>query len=440
MATPKIQSIRGMGDVLPIGQKQFIYQSDKWVWLKREFADWVENHGYRYIETPVVEELELFKRTSGETSDIVGKEMYLVRRSSGVGEDQDFTLALRPEGSAGVCRAVVEHGLSQSASGLKFYYVAPMFRSERPQRGRYRQHTQIGVEMFKEPGPAADVEIISIIAGFYARIGLKDFIVKINSVGDAESRPRYRDVLVKFLEQFKDRMSEDARGRLYSNPMRCLDSKDERDREMFAAAPVILDHLNQECADHFAEVQKGLTTLGVPFEVNPRLVRGLDYYTKTAFEVECNTLEGAIKVIGGGGRYDGLVEQVGGPPTPGIGFGSSIERALLAVESQKIPVPGFPPPRVLVAYMDSGVKYEALRIAALLRNEGVYTEFLYNAKNLGKQMKAAAEMNAEYVVMLGGVEWDRGEVRVKNFRTQEQQDVPRADVLDFLKMRLAGTR
>ncbi len=427
-----------MADVLPVGQRQFLYQSDKWVWLKREFSAWVENHGYRYIETPVVEELELFKRTSGETSDIVGKEMFLVRRSAGEGADEDESLCLRPEGSAGVCRAVVEHGLAKSASGLKFYYIAPMFRAERPQRGRYRQHTQLGVEIFKEPSAAADVEIISILAGFYKKIGLKDYVVKINSVGDNECRPRYRDTLIRFLEQFKDRMSEDSRNRLYANPMRCLDSKDPQDQELFAGAPTILEHLNQECIDHFAELKQGLTALGIPFEINPRLVRGLDYYTKTAFEVECNTLDGAIKVIGGGGRYDGLVAQIGGPSTPGVGFGSSIERTLLAIESQSVPVPGFSTPRVLVAYMDSGVKYDAFRIVEELRMNGIHTEFLYQAKNLGRQMKEAAEIGVEYVVMVGGEEWDRGEIRLKNFKTQEQADIPKDNIIGVVRMRLAG--
>ena len=423
MTTPKIQSIRGMGDVLPVGQKQFLYQSGNWVWLKRQFADWVEAHGYRYVETPVVEELELFKRTSGETSDIVGKEMYLVRRSSTGDEAGDFSLALRPEGSAGVCRAVVEHGLARSHAGLKFYYIAPMFRSERPQRGRYRQHTQIGIELFKEKDAAADVEVIAILSGFYQRIGLKDFVVHVNSVGDPECRPRYREVLIQFLEQFKDAMSEDARARLYANPMRCLDSKDENDQRLFADAPNMLDHLNAECADHFAEVKAGLEKLGVPFIVDPRLVRGLDYYTKTAFEAKCNTLDGAIKTIGAGGRYDGLVEQLGGPATPGIGFGSSVERTLLALESQQIAPPPPAPPRVLVAYMDAGVKYDALKLAEDLRARGISTEFLYHAKNLGRQLKEAGDLDVEYVVIYGGQEWDRGEVMLKNFRTREQESV-----------------
>jgi histidyl-tRNA synthetase len=421
-----------MGDVLPVGQRQFIYQSANWTWVRGEFARWVESHGYRYIETPVVEEIELFKRTSGETSDIVNKEMFLVKRSAGSGEDAssaEFDLCLRPEGSAGVCRAVVEHGLARSQTGLKFYYMAPMFRSERPQKGRYRQHTQLGAEIFKEAAPSADVEVIAMLYGFYAKLGLKQIKVHLNSVGDKECRPRYREILIAYLEQFLDRMSEDSRARLHVNPMRCLDSKDPRDQELFKDAPKMVDHLNDDCREHFEEVKLGLTKLGIPFELDPKLVRGLDYYCKTAFEVKCDSLDGAIKTIGGGGRYDGLVEQLGGPPTPGVGFGSGIERVLLALESQSIAAPALNRPRILVAYMDAGVKYDAMALAEQYRQGDVPTEFMYAAKNLGRQLKEASDKEVDFVVIVGGEEWDRGEVAVKNFTTREQFNVPAADAV-----------
>lgn len=437
MSQSKITSIRGMGDVLPVGQKQFIYQTDKWTWVRSQFTRWAENHGYRYIETPVVEEIELFKRTSGETSDIVNKEMYLVRRSSfGDDADKGFELCLRPEGSAGVCRAVVEHGLARSSSGLKFYYIAPMFRSERPQRGRYRQHTQLGLEIFKEDTAASDVEVIAILYGFYRSLGLDQLTVALNSVGDPNCRPAYRKALVAFLEPLMDRMSEDSRQRVHTNPLRCLDSKDPVDQELFANAPNIIDYLDDACAEHFEEVKEGLTILGIPFEIDPRLVRGLDYYTKTAFEVKCNSLDGAIKTIGGGGRYDGLVEQIGGPATPAVGFGSGIERVLLAIESQGIEVPVGTRPRVLVAYLDGGVKYDALKLAEDFRTAGVATDFVYRAKNLSKQFKAANDSAVDFVVIVGGEEWDRGEVRVKTLASGEQQDLPREQVVESLSSRL----
>ncbi len=428
-----VQSIRGMGDVLPVGQKQLIYQSEKWVWLRRAYDEWTMAHGYRYIETPIVEEIDLFKRTSGETSDIVNKEMYLVRRSSQDGdEEKGFHLCLRPEGSAGVSRAVVEHGLARSASGLKFYYMAPMFRSERPQKGRYRQHTQIGAEVFKEESPAADVEVIALLYNFYRRIGLEQLELNINSVGDPNCRPAYREALIKFLEQFKDKMSEDSRARMYSNPMRCLDSKDRKDQELFADAPMMLEYLNEECSEHFAEVKMGLEKLGIPFTVNPRLVRGLDYYTKTAFEVLCKSLDGAIQTIGGGGRYDGLVELLGGPPTPAVGFGSGIERVLLALDSQNIEIPGYPAPRALIAYLDNGVKYDALKMAEELRSQGHAIEFVYRAKNLGKQLSHANKLGANFAVIVGGVEWERGEVSLKNLITRDERAVKIEDVSKIL--------
>ncbi len=431
MTQKKVKSVRGMGDILPCGQKNFIYQSQNWLWVCDQFRSWAEVHGYRYIETPVVEELELFKRTSGETSDIVGKEMYLVGRSSAEGPT-DFSLAMRPEGSAGVCRAVSEHGLSRNQPELKFYYIAPMFRSERPQRGRYRQHTQVGIEIFKEEGAATDVEVLSLQYGFYRKLGLKEITLKLNSVGDKDCRPVYRKVLIEYLEQFKDAMSEDSKSRLYTNPLRCLDSKDPKDQELFKDAPSILDYLNDDCKDHFDEVKLGLDKLGIPYEIDSRLVRGLDYYTKTAFEFSCETLDGSIKVIGGGGRYDGLVEQIGGAPTPGIGFGSSIERILLAVESQKITVPASVSASVLVAYLDSGVKYDALALTEELRDSGVYTDFIYQAKNLGKQMKEASNKDVDFVVIVGGEEWDRGEVMLKHFKTREQEVLPKEKLLERL--------
>jgi histidyl-tRNA synthetase len=220
--------------------------------------------------------------------------------------------------------------------------------------------------------------------------------------------------------------------------MRCLDSKDPRDQELFVDAPKMVDHLSEESHDHFEEVKRGLTKLGVAFELDPKLVRGLDYYTKTAFEVKCQTLDGAIKTIGGGGRYDGLVEQLGGTPTPGIGFGSGIERVLLALESQGINAPAAAPSRVLVAYMDSGVKYEAMAIAEGLRRQDIRTEFMYTAKNLGRQLNEAGDKNVDYVVIVGGTEWDNGEVTLKNFQTREQERVPAGEAVERLVARIRG--
>jgi histidyl-tRNA synthetase len=414
---PTLQAIRGMDDVLPTGSSSFVYQSRNWTEIKRLYAAWVESHGYRYVETPVVEYTELFKRTSGETSDIVSKEMYTFEDQGG------RQLSLRPEGSASVCRAVVEHGLAKSGSGLKYYYLAPMFRAERPQRGRYRQHTQMGLEIFQETDPTADAEVISILHGFFRRLGLRNLVVHINSVGTSACRPAYREKLLAFLEPHRAALSEDSRRRLDVNPLRILDSKDPGDQEITANAPMMVDHLDPESDEHFRAVRVLLDRLGVPHVINPRLVRGLDYYTRTAFEVQCESLDGAIKVIGGGGRYDGLVEQIGGPPTPAVGFGSGIERVLLALESQGIALGADNPPQVVMAYLDEPAKVEAFAIAATLREAGIEAEFPYRSRALGKQLTAAAKSGARFAVIVGGDEWARGEVVLRDMVTRDQRPV-----------------
>ncbi len=422
-----LQTIRGMDDVLPVGASSAVYESESWTEIKRRYAEWVELHGYRYLETPVLEHTELFKRTSGETSDIVSKEMYTFTDAG------DRQLSMRPEGSASVCRAVVQHGLASAASGLKFYYLAPMFRAERPQKGRYRQHTQMGLEIFKESDPTADAEAIAVLYGFFRRLGLEQLKVNLNTVGSPACRPAYREVLVAYLKQHFDRLSEDSQRRVEVNPMRVLDSKDPRDADIVAGAPVMLDHLDDDCATHFAGVRAALDKLGVPYEINPRLVRGLDYYTKTAFELTCDSLDGAIKVIGGGGRYDGLVEQIGGPSTPAVGFGSGIERVLLALESQNIKLTRPARPVVRMAYMDEAAKLEAFALAARLRDEGFEVEFPYQTRSLTKLLQAAVKSGARFGVIVGGDEWQRGEVLLKDFARREQNAVPLGELVTAMR-------
>lgn len=412
-----IQSVKGMDDVLPVGFSGPVYDSSQWTALRRLYADWAELHGYRYVETPVLEPTELFKRTSGETSDIVSKEMYTFVR----GEN---SLSMRPEGSASVCRAVVEHGLATAQSALRFYYVAPMFRAENPQKGRYRQHTQLGLEVFKEPDPTADAEVVALLWHFYRRLGLRDISLNINSVGSPACRPAYREKLVAYLRQFESRLSEDSQRRIDVNPMRVLDSKAPQDQEIVAGAPILLDHLDDECRAHFEGVQAALKALDVPFEINPRLVRGLDYYAKTAFEFSCNTLDGSIKVIAGGGRYDGLVEQIGGPPTPAVGFGSSIERVLLALDSQKIRLGGPSRPRAAMAWFDEAARMNALALAMKLRGAGIEVEFPYKPRKLNKLLESAGKSGARFVVIVGGDEWTRGEVLLKDFELKTQEALP----------------
>lgn len=428
MASTNLQAIRGMNDLLPVGSKSPITDANLYVAIQRLFADWVEAAGYRYIQTPVVEMTELFKRSSGETSDIVSKEMYSFEDQGG------RDLSLRPEGSASVCRAVIEHGLAASGSGLRFYYVAPMFRAERPQRGRYRQHIQLGVEIFKEDDASADAEVIAILYKFFTeKLGLDKISVGLNSVGSPACRPAYRDALVGYLRGHEASLSEDSRRRLETNPMRVLDSKAEQDAPIVADAPVLLDYLDADCRDHFGAVQRHLDAVGVPFTIMPRLVRGLDYYTKTAFELTCDTLDGAIKVIGGGGRYDGLVEQLGGPATPAVGFGSGIERVILALESQGKTVAPERAPAVYVAALTPDDKSAALAVAFELRAAGIEAEIGYRDRGLGKQLGAAAKNGARFAVIVGGEEAAKGQVSLKDFTTRDQRPVDRAKLVEALR-------
>lgn len=425
------QTIRGMDDVLPEKASSVVYHSEAWVELRRRYADWVERHGFRYIETPVVEYTDLYKRTSGETSDIVSKEMYTFNDAGG------RSLTLRPEGTAGICRAVAQHGLSASGQNLRFYYVAPMFRAERPQKGRYRQHTQVGLEVFRETDPLVDAEVIAILLGFYRSLGLGQLSLHINSVGSPVCRPAYRDKLVAYLREHEGALSEDSRRRLPINPMRVLDSKEPQDQPIVAGAPKMIDHLDEECATHFAAVRAALDRLGIAYTVNPRLVRGLDYYVKTAFEVMCESLDGSIKVIGGGGRYDGLVEQLGGPPTPGIGYGAGIERILMACDSQGITLAPRRAPLVWVAYVDDAARLDAFAMTQELRAAGLNVDFSHRPRKLGKQLEAAAKAGAAVGVILGGDEATRGECQLKNFADRSQRAVALATVNDELA-RLLG--
>ncbi len=413
-----LQAIRGMDDVLPQGYSGEVYNSASWTALRRLYSDWAELHGFRYVETPVLEPTELFKRTAGETSDIVSKEMYTFEDAGG------RSLSMRPEGSASVCRAVVQHGLAASGGDLRFYYVAQMFRAERPQKGRYRQHTQLGLEIFKESDPTADAEAIGVLYHFLRRLGLKEITVQINSVGSPACRPAYREKLVEYLREHSGKLSADSQRRMETNPMRILDSKAGQDQDIIANAPVMVDWLDDECREHFEGLKAALSAIEVPCELNPRLVRGLDYYTKTAFEVTCGTLEGAIKVIGGGGRFDGLIEQIGGPPTDAVGFGSSIERVLLALESQNIMLPQPNRPKVRMAFFDDATKLAAFKLARGLREESIEVEFPYRSRSLTKMLQAANKAGVRLVAIIGGDEWERGEVLLKDFAEGTQTAIP----------------
>lgn len=368
-------------------------------------------YGFSEIRTPIFEFTEVFARTLGDTSDIVTKEMYTFEDKGG------DRITLRPEGTAGVARAFISEGLAQKLP-LKFFYRGPMFRYERPQKGRQRQFHQIGVELLGVDRPLADIEVIAMGAQILDELGLAGHIVcEINSLGDSDSRKAYRAELVKYLEGHRDALSEDSRGRLKRNPLRILDSKEERDKAVIADAPLMSDSLNDDSRRFFDELLNGLETAGVAYKLNPRLVRGLDYYCHTAFEFTTDAL-GAQGTVLGGGRYDGLIKQMGGPATPGIGWAAGVERLAMLIED--MPRPARP---IVVVPVGADAADPALDATQRLRRVGLTVDLGYSG-NLSKRMKRANALNACAVVLLGEDEMARGVATVRDMDSGEQAEVP----------------
>ena len=381
-----------------------------------------ELYGYGDMATPVFEFTGVFARSLGETSDVVAKEMYTFTDRGG----EEITL--RPENTASVMRAVLQHGMLQSVP-LRFFYAGPMFRYERPQKGRMRQFHQIGVELVGAPEPLADVEVVAIGRHVLDALGLgAEVTLELNSLGDPASRAAYRDALKAYLERFKDDLSEDSRARLERNPLRILDSKDERDRRIVAEAPPLEDHYNDESRRFFEEVKAGLEQLGIAYRVNRNLVRGLDYYTHTAFEFTTTKL-GAQSAVIAGGRYDGLMEQLGGPPTPGVGWAAGIERLGLLLD-------GTPPARTPVALVPIGpaAEREAVALAGELRHAGVAVDLAFKGKP-GQRMKRADRIGAATAVVFGDDELATGQVLLRDLATGEQRPVDRAGLVAALEER-----
>jgi histidyl-tRNA synthetase len=378
-----------------------------------------ECFGYLEIETPIFEFSEVFKRTLGDTSDIVTKEMYTFADRGGE------TITLRPEGTAGVARAFISGGLAQHVP-LKYFYSGPMFRYERPQKGRLRQFHQTGVELLGVADPAGDVEIIALGVEVLRRIGIWDrCYLEINSLGDAESRRAYREVLVSYLSGYKDKLSRESQERLERNPMRILDSKDEGDKEIVANAPVYSDYLNQASLDFFSRVLEGLEAIGIPHAVNPRLVRGLDYYCHTCFEIISDDL-GAQGTVMGGGRYDGLIGIMGGPETPGVGWASGVERCMMLLKEELAA-------RRPIALVPVGKDAErsALILANTIRRAGLPADLGYSG-NMGKRMKRANKINARVAVILGETELAKNVAALRDLDSGEQREVPLDRLIESL--------
>ncbi len=407
----KIQAIRGMNDILPD-------QSPVWQYLESSVRDMFRRYGYQEIRLPILEQTELFRRSIGEVTDIVEKEMYTFEDRNG------DSLTLRPEGTAGCVRAAEEHGLLFNQT-RKLWYAGPMFRHERPQKGRYRQFHQMGVECFGMTGPDIDAELLVMTARLWRALGLEEHVrLEINTLGTAESRANYRAALVTYLEQYRDRLDEDSLRRLGTNPLRILDTKDPGTRELLADAPVLNDYLDDDARQHFAGLCALLEAAGVAYEVNPRLVRGLDYYGKTVFEWVTDSL-GAQGTICAGGRYDGLVEQLGGKPTPGVGFAMGLERLVLLLQTLELI-----PERVnndadiyLVAVGEAALA-SGVRIAETLRDALVDRIVVCHSGggSFKSQIKRADRSGARLALVLGEDELANGTVTVKHMRTDREQE------------------
>lgn len=409
---------KGMLDVLPPA-------SQRWSELVARFAGRAARFGYGLVVTPIVEHYEVFARV-GETTDVVTKEMYDFFDRGG------RHLALRPEGTASVVRAFVEH---RPPVPWKVWYVAPNFRAERPQAGRYRQHWQLGAEVLGVDDPDVDVEVIALLDGFYRDLGLRDVRLLVNSMGDAESRDRYREVLTAHWRDHEELLGADI-DRALANPLRILDSKRPDWQEAIEAAPRLADFLSDASAGHFERVRRGLADLGIPFEIAPRLVRGFDYYTSTVFEFASGALDAAQNAVGGGGRYDGLAQEMGGPPTPGIGFGCGVERLLLACDAEGVlPARGA---RVDVFVVDLAGTHEVTRLLHELRERGLAADRSYGARAPRKQFGAADRSGARFAVVVGERELASGALAVKDLRSGEQVEVARAELGPWLATRLAA--
>ncbi|MDQ0429964.1 histidyl-tRNA synthetase [Planomicrobium stackebrandtii] len=407
-----IQAPRGTYDVLPD-------QSAKWQEIEQKINDLCRLYQYKEIRTPIFEHTELFQRGVGDTTDIVQKEMYTFQ------DRGDRSLTLRPEGTASVVRSYVENKLfGMPDQPVKLFYTGPMFRYERPQAGRMRQFVQFGVEAIGSKDPAIDAEVISLAMDLYRSVGLEKLRLVINSLGDTESRVAHKEALIKHFEPSINEFCSDCQTRLEKNPLRILDCKVDRNHPLMAAAPSLADYLNAESQAYFDEVQSYLASMDIDFVVDPNLVRGLDYYNHTAFEIMSDAEGfGAITTLAGGGRYNGLVEDLGGPESPGIGFAMSIERLLLALEMEKVEIGQSNNLEVYVVAMDETTKKKAFSVVRDLRMNGISADMDFAGRKVKAQMKSADRKGAGFVIVIGETELESGNVALKEMATGEQQEM-----------------
>ncbi|MBA3722950.1 MAG: histidine--tRNA ligase [Parachlamydiaceae bacterium] len=417
----------GVFDIIPDNSQDKWKSSYLWDHVEQIIRETAIDYGYQEIRTPLFERTELFQRSVGESTDIVSKEMYTFDDKGG------RSLSLRPEGTAPVIRSFIENNMANTSPVTKLFYIAPMFRYERAQAGRYRQHHQFGTEVIGNSSPEQDAELIDLLYTLYHRLGLRNLTLYINSIGDAASRLAFRTALKDYLQPHLKDLSEDSQNRFENNPLRILDSKDPNDQKIVANAPVILDFLSPEDKDHFESVKFYLHLLDIPYKVNPLLVRGLDYYNKTVFEVVAGEL-GAQNSIGGGGRYDGLVHNLGGPDLPSIGFGTGIERIIQTMINQNVTLPKQNHPTIFLIALGDDSKNVCFRLLHDLRKNGVPAQMDFSNRKLGKIMQYADQLQATYVAVIGDQEIANKEVELKEMATGRKIKISLPHMSDILRL------
>ncbi len=414
------QAARGTTDILPAEQPY-------WRYVEKALGDITQLYGYQRIDTPIFEDTTLFRRSAGDYTDIVQKEMYTFDDRGG------NSLTLKPEGTPSVCRAYIQHGMHNLPQPVKLYYISPIFRYDRPQAGRYRQHYQFGAEAIGEADPALDAEVVDMAWQLYKSLGLTNLSLQLNSIGCKVCRPGYLNALKEYYAPYTG-LCNDCKARLEKNPLRLLDCKQESCQDIAQNAPRSIDSLCPDCASHFSRLQKYLGLLGIPYSLNHRLVRGLDYYTRTVFEVQPQE-EGGQSTIGGGGRYDDLIEELGGKPSPAIGFATGIERMILNLKKQGITAPAPPGLRALIAYMGDTGREAAIKLAARLRQEGISAVCTLGEKSLKAQLRQANALNVPYTLIIGEDEVKAGVVTLRDMAGAAQETVR----VDKLASRLKQT-
>ncbi len=417
----RIQRVTGMQDVLPDDQRY-------WRWLLNTAHEVAGLYGFRQIDVPVLEYTDLFERGVGTASDFfVQKEMYTIE------EEDGSSITMRPEFTAGIVRAYIEHGMHNLPQPVKLYATGPIFRRERPQAGRFRQHSQLNCEILGEIDPAADVELIMLAINLFRRLGFAGLTLQINSTGCPECKPVYVALLREYLAEYLHLLSDVDQERLRRNPLRVLDSKERGMEELLAHAPHISDHLCEDCADHFAELRRLLDTLGQSYSINYRLVRGIDYYVKTVFEVWATGI-GAQSALVGGGRYDGLAEAIGGAHTPAVGFGSGIERLVMVMQNQGLAAPPAELPQVMVAHFGSASKVAAVQTVERLRSAGIgaYLSFARSRRSLKSQLREANKYLVRFALIIGEEELADGTVIVKPMAGGDQERILITELVSYL--------